>query len=96
MINFRLQRLEYFDSLGSPFGDDGFEVGVGTTQIHNTFFFRRVVGFCCRQTRVGYCSKIVIISHDGMYEVSPKVYTPGLVLITTYDDVLALQLPIAV
>ena len=29
VINFRLERLEYFDSLGSPFGDQGFEVGGG-------------------------------------------------------------------
>lgn len=26
VINFRLERLEYYDSLGAPFGDDGFEV----------------------------------------------------------------------
>lgn len=26
MINFRLERLEYYDSLGASFGDAGFEV----------------------------------------------------------------------
>lgn len=26
MINFRLKRLEYYDSMGQEFGDNGFEV----------------------------------------------------------------------
>lgn len=42
VINFRLERLEYYDSLGSPFGDEGFEVGVGAAMLSR----------CCRMRRV--------------------------------------------
>lgn len=66
MINFRLQRLEYFDSLGSPFGDEGFEVMVGDAK---ALRFARAMGWL---TTTGGHTKVVRTKSSNEHRLGPE------------------------